>query len=503
MMKIWVASRRRGLARILYGCVGLLLAGAAVGQPPDRPNVLLVVADDLNTYLGCYGDPTVQTPHLDRLAARSVRFTNAHAQYPLCGPSRNSFLTGLYPDSLGIFSNNQIFRDVLPQHVSLPQAFRRAGYLSARVGKMYHYNVPSAVGTDGCDDPASWEISVNPVGVDKLQEEPLIFRLKPDNIGSALCWLASEHADARHTDGMITHQAQRLMDLAARDERPFFLAVGYFRPHLPFVAPKPYFERYPLDELTLAAVEPRELERVPAAALMSLRKEERDLSEDHQRRARQGYLASISFIDAQVGQLLDALENQGLADDTVVVFTSDHGYHMGEHGLYQKKSLFEQATRVPLFIAAPGSSVPGSVVDQPVGLIDLYPTLAELCGLPTETGLQGQSLAPMLEDESAPGRGWALSQQHRDGDDGVFVGYSLRTFDWRYTEWDGGRRGRELYDHRADPGEHRNLIADADHAQHIQELAAQLHQAIAITRPADGAIPPAPRQHPVVTVGPE
>ena len=459
----------------------------------DRPNVLFIVSDDLNTLLGCYGDPLAKTPQIDRLAARGVRFERAYCTFPLCGPSRNSFLTGLYPNSTGILTNAQIFRQSIPDHVSLPQAFRQAGYFVGRIGKMYHYNVPYSVGTDGHDDPASWELELNPAGVDRLKEEPKIFSLVPGQFGGTLSWYASPRPDAEHTDGLLAADAEWVLERCSRDRsRPFFLAVGFFRPHTPYVAPKePYFGLYPEASMPVVANVKADQADLPAAALGSSKKEQDAMTDDLRRQAVQAYYASISFMDAQVGRVIDAVDKNGLADNTIIVFTSDHGYHTGEHGLWQKMSLFEESARVPLLIVAPGVSRPGVVAPAPVSQVDLYPTLAALCEVEAPDSLQGQSLVPLLADPEAPGRDWALSQvvRRRGKNQPSFFGYSLRTPRWRYTEWDEGRQGRELYDHESDPKELVNRADSADHAATIAELSRQLQAAVATTIPASGETP--------------
>ena len=484
--------------------VGAFLLMWGTGRAADpRPNVLFIVSDDLNCFLGCYGDPIVKTPHIDRLAARGVRFERAYCTFPLCGPSRNSFLTGLYPNATGIQTNGQIFRQSIPKQLSMPQAFRLAGYFAARVGKMYHYNVPMSVGTNGHDDPGSWELEINPAGVDRLEEEPKIFSLEPGKFGGTLSWYASPKGDRAHTDGIMADDAAWVLERCARDRsRPFFLAVGFYRPHTPYVAPKtPYFEMYPEAEMPLVTGVAEDQKDVPKAALANRKAEQDRMTDDERRRALQAYLASISFLDAQVGRVLDALDKQGLADDTIVVFTSDHGYHMGEHGLYQKLSLFEESARVPLLIVAPGRCKAGSVAKSPVSQVDMFPTLAALCGIEPPKNLQGQSLVPLLADPAASGRGWAVTQVSRGnrsrasqpqeaGAKGQqFYGYSLRTPRWRYTEWDEGREGRELYDHDADPKELTNLAAMPAHAATVAELSKQLASAVQTTLPAGGAVP--------------
>jgi arylsulfatase A-like enzyme len=470
----------------------------------EKPNVLFLISDDLNNFLGCYGDPRAKTPNIDRLAARGVLFDRAYCAFPLCGPSRNALLTGLYPNSTGIHANQQIFRQTIPSQVSMPQAFRQAGYFAGRIGKLYHYNVPKSIGTNGHDDPGSWEMELNPAGVDRLEEEGNIFTLTPGQFGGTLSWYASPKSDKYHTDGLMAEDAEWVLERCARrKDRPFFLAVGFFRPHTPYVAPKdPYFGYYPEKDMPVVQGVKEDQADIPPAGLGSYKKEQDKLTDDLRRRCIQAYYASISFMDAQVGRVVDALERLGLADNTIIVFTSDHGYHMGEHGLWQKMSLFEESARVPLLIVAPGTARKGTVAKSPVSLVDVFPTLAELCGVKAPDNVQGQSLVPMLKDPGIAGRGWAITQVSRGGgraratvttdvssNDRHFFGYSLRTPRWRYTEWDEGRQGRELYDHDADPREITNLAKDPAHAKTIEQLTQQLRAAVKTTFPPSGVSP--------------
>lgn len=484
----------------LIACLTLVVSCAHAAK---KPNVLFIIADDLNASLGCYGHPMVKTPNIDKLAKRGVLFDHAYCQFPLCGPSRNCMLTGLYPNSDGILSNAQIFRQTIPSHVSLPQAFRLDGYFASRIGKLYHYNVPNSIGTNGHDDPGSWEVETNPAGVDRLDEEPLIYSLTPGQFGGTLSWHASDQPDEKHTDGLEAADAEWILERAAKHpERPFFEAVGFFRPHTPYVSPKAYFEKYPVDQIPVVRGVAEDQKDIPKAALMSYKKEQDKLTDDLRRQAVQAYYASISFMDEQVGKVIDALDRLGLSANTIIVFTSDHGYHLGEHGLWQKQSLFEESTRVPLIIAGPGVAKPGSVAKTPVGLIDLYPTLTELSGVKVPVTIQGQSLVPILKDVTVKGRGWSLSQVVRGGGfkrfgaspsvgDNVprFFGYSLRTPRWRYTEWDEGKEGKELYDHESDPKELTNLAEAPEHTATVKELSGQLHEAVKQTFPADGKTP--------------
>ncbi len=480
-------------------CLAVVCSSSAVAANARR-NVLFIISDDLNNLLGCYGDPQVKTPNIDRLAARGVLFNKAYCSYPLCGPSRNSLLTGLYPNSTGIHQNAQVFRQTIPNQLSMPQAFRQQGYFAARIGKLYHYNVPNSIGTNGHDDPGSWEMELNPAGVDRLEEHPHIFSLTPNQFGGTLSWYASPKSDEHHTDAMMAKDADWVLQRCAwEQQRPFFLAVGFFRPHTPYVAPKtPYFEMYKESEMPVVQGFEEDRLDIPAAGLASQKKEQEKLTDDLRRQCRQAYYASISFMDTQVGVVVDSLDRLGLADNTVIVFTSDHGYHMGEHGLWQKMSLFEESSRVPLLIVAPGMSN-GMVAQTPVSHVDLFPTLAELCDVKTPDNVQGQSLVPMLKDPSEAGRGWALTQVQRGGKrrnmatgvekDGQFFGYSLRTPRWRYTEWDNGDAGRELYDHDNDPRELTNLAENDNHIATVDELSKALQDAVATTLPPNGKIP--------------
>jgi iduronate 2-sulfatase len=420
-----------------------------------------------------------------------MRFNCAYCQYPLCGPSRNSLLTGLYPNSTGILNNAQIFRQTIPTQISLPQAFRQAGYFVARLGKLYHYGVPRSIGTDGHDDPGSWELEMNPAGVDRLDGVP---GKQPSQPGSALNWYASPKGDAEHTDGLLAADAEWVLERCARQkDRLFFLAVGFFRPHLPYIAPKPYFDLYSEADMPVVRGIKKDQADVPPAALASYNERNR-FAGDRGRQSAQAYYASISFMDAQVGRVVNALDRLGLSDNTIIVFTSDHGYHIGEHGLWQKMSIFEESARVPLLIVAPGVAKQGTRAEAPVELIDLYPTLTDLCGVEAPENLQGQSLVPILKDANAEGRGWALSQVNRNrGAESAkgkgFSGYSLRTPRWRYTEWDEGREGRELYDHESDPKELTNLADDQAHAPTVADLSKQLRVAVTATFPVSGKTP--------------
>jgi uncharacterized sulfatase len=380
----------------------------------------------------------------------------------------------LRPDRSGVHDNAVYFRKNVPDAVTLPQHFRNHGYFVARVGKLYHYGVPGQIGTDGLDDAPSWEKRINPRGRDKDDEEK-IFTLTKGQFGGTLSWLAADGTDEEQTDGVGAAEAIKLLRERKKDDRPFFLAVGFYRPHTPYVAPKKYFELYPTGKIKLPTVAAKTAD-VPAAAFMSRKAEQDRMTDEQRREAIQAYYASITFMDAQVGKVLDAVESMGLADSTVVVMTSDHGYHLGEHGLWQKMSVFEGSARVPMIISCPGTKARGKASPRLAELIDLYPTLADVCGLPAPEKIDGESLKPQLDDPLARGQAAAITQVRRGGGgknkvkEIPYTGYSLRTERYRYTEWEGGRRGVQLYEYETDPKEEKNLAADPKFADTVAEL---------------------------------
>jgi len=453
---------------------GTRLAGTLdAAEPHGKPNVLFLICDDLNCDLACYGHPQVQSPNIDRLAKRGLRFEHAYCQFPLCGPSRASFMTGMYPDQTLVHRNAIYIREHLPNVQTMSQMFRRNGYFATRIGKLYHYNVPLHIGTSGHDDPYSWDATVNPYGRDRIEEDS-IFTLVPGQYGGTLSWLAADGSDEEQTDGISATEAVRLLKKYSQDETRFFLAVGLFRPHTPYVAPKKYFDLYPTDEIVVPSIPAGYLDTLPMPARKSInrKKDQINLADHLARQAIQAYYASITFADAQIGRILDTLDATGLDKNTIVVFTSDHGYHMGEHGHYQKTTLFENAARVPLIISAPGAKAIGWDTDMPAEMVDFYPTLAELCDLPAPKNLSGVSLAPMLQDAKVKPRTSAFTQYGN--------GYSLRTTRYRYTEWGReGAEGAELYDHQTDPTEMVNLANRADQAALIMQLSQELRGRIA------------------------
>jgi uncharacterized sulfatase len=368
-----------------------------------------------------------------------------------------------------VFDLKTLFRDNIPTATTLPEFFKNNGYFAARVGKIFHYGVPGGIGTDGLDDPQSWHEVVNPSGRDK-QEEHLLTNYTPKRgLGSSLSWLEAEGTDEEQTDGIVADETIRLLK-EHRDE-PFFIAAGFYRPHCPYIAPKKYFDLYPINAITLPVEPPDHFARIPKPALYT------DplywgLDELQRKEVIRAYYASVTFMDAQVGKLLDAIEALGLMDRTIIVFWSDHGYSLTEHGQWKKQSLFEEVARVPLFIAAPGAKGNGKATNRIVELVDIYPTLVKLCGMQPPSYLAGVDLSPLLDKPHARWDRPAYTQVLRR--DNV-MGRSVRTERWRYTEWNpAGGMGAELYDHRQDPNEYINLADDPHYKSVRAKLSAML-----------------------------
>ncbi len=429
-------------------------------QAAPKLNVLFIAVDDMNNDLACYGNEIVKSPNIDGLAKRGVKFERAYCQFPLCSPSRTSLMTGLRPDSTRTFDLQYRFRQGLPNVVTLSQLFKNNGYYAARVGKIYHYGNPGDIGTSGLDDAASWQEVVNPAGRDKTTLEPDIIHLSKGGLGSSISLLADKTGkDEEHTDGKVATETIRLLE--AHKDKPFFIAAGFYKPHCPYIAPQKYFDLYPLDKITLPEIADNFRDTVPKPALASTSPwPYLGVTPDEARQGKQAYYAAISFVDAQIGRIVDSLDRLGLRDNTVIVFWSDHGYHLGEHGLWQKQSCFEESARVPLIIAPPKLKTAGQTCPRTVELLDMYPTLADLAGLKAPQDLQGASLRPLLRNPQAAWNRAAYTQVQRGG----FPGHSVRTQRWRYTEWDFGAKGVELYDHDSDPHELKNLADDPQFA---------------------------------------
>ena len=414
-----------------------------------HPNVLLIIVDDLNPALGCYGNVEVKTPNIDRLAARGTRFDRAYCQYPLCNPSRISLLSGRRPETTGVYVLTTAARTALPTAVMLPEFFRRQGYYSAGAGKVFHNAKVS--------DSASWDRYEDGPPDDEEEKAAIESRYSGGDGRPRAHILTSDGTRTR--DGKNIRTILQLMAEKSAIGQPFFLAAGIHKPHLPWTAPKKFFDLYPSGSITLPAELP--LVDVPAIALQT------ELSgfaqPDSRLEAIRGYYACVSFTDAHVGMLMAELDRLDLWKNTVVVLMGDNGFHLGDHaGLWAKLSAFDASTRVPLILA--GAGVPtGQVITTPVALLDVYPTLLDLSGFALPAGLEGESLVPSLHNRSrAPHAPVASLVYHYDVARQVdVVGRTAISELWRYTEWDGGKAGREFYWRSDDPREYHNRIADA------------------------------------------
>ena len=441
-----------------------------------KPNILFIVTDDLNCDLGSYNHPLVKSPNIDKLAKNGILFENAHNQFPLCGPSRASFMTSLYTDQTNIKGNNIFVRQALPDVTTLAEKFRQEGYNSVRIGKIYHYSNPGHIGTSSFDDPDSWDYVINPHGRDK-KEEHKINGIVDDWGGGDLSWLASEGTDEEQTDGIVASEAIEHLDYYSNNGQNFFLAVGLFRPHVPFVAPKKYFQLYSRDDIIVPPLDDDFLKTIPYPAARSLRakKEQINLDKEIAKTVIQAYYATNSFVDAQIGRILDKLKKTGLDKNTIVVFTSDHGFHMGEHGHYMKQTLFNSATRVPLIFSGPGIKKGVRIPKSPVELIDIYPTLLDMSGLDIPGFISGKSLVPIFKNPKISVRKSALTNYRKAG----YEGYSAKTDRYRITKWgENGEHGYELYDHNKDKNENINLANNPDYKKVKEELVKHLDDRI-------------------------
>ncbi len=434
--------------------LGLLLVCAGLAQP--RPNVLMIAVDDWNDWVGALGGhPQVRTPNMDRLAAMGVLFTDAHTAAPICNPSRTSVMVGRYPSSTGVYSNEQVWRTVLPEAVTLPQYFRQHGYTAHGAGKLFHHG-------RGFNDPRSWDEYHfwNPAGRQNGWHDGYSFPPDPEPLRPVtpmpsvswrnFDWAPVDATEEEMPDGKVTAWAAEF--LAREHDKPFFLGVGIFRPHIPWFVPRKYFEMYPLEEVIVPAIKEDDLADVPPAGrVIALNPESRHdllVATGNWKGAVQAYLACISFADAMLGRVLDALERSPHRNTTIVALWSDHGYHLGEKWHWHKQALWHRATHVPLMVAAPGVTRPGALCGRPVVLTDLYPTLADLAGLPPPPTVDGRTLRPLLQDPDAPWDRPALITYLRGN-------HALRSERWSYIRYADG--SEELYDRRQDPNEWVNL----------------------------------------------
>jgi len=447
-----------------------------------RPNVLFIAIDDLRPALGCFEDEVAVTPHIDQLAERGTVFTKAYCQLAVCSPSRLSLLTGRRPDTIRVWDLNTHFRTAIPDLVTLPQLFRYHGYHTQSIGKIYHGGgIPS-------QDPPSW--SVDPL-YDTIRSANVRYALPMNLAGQGLKRSSTESADVDdgvYLDGIVCTAAEFAIDDLARSDNPFFLAVGFRKPHLPFCAPEKYWDLYERDHIPLPEFASHPI-AAPELAIRSWKELEgySDISKDGQlteqkiQELRHGYYACVSYVDALVGRLLVRLRHAKIENDTIIVLWGDHGYHLGEQGLWTKANNFELSTRVPLILSVPGQQNAGRECGRLVELVDVYPTLADVCGLKTPVGVEGISMQPLLLEPNRPWKHAIFSQyprdrnSHRHRSHGDIMGYAVRTERYRYVEWREWETkdivARELYDHTVDPRESRNIANQPAHDETMMRLA--------------------------------
>lgn len=468
----------------------LSVAFIALGAVADstRPNVLFIAVDDMRADLGCYGHPIVQSPYLDKLAETSLRFERAYCQQAVCNPSRASLLTGVRPETLNVTDLPTHFRKHFPDIVTLPQLFKTNGHHAENIGKIFHnWRQEQFEG-----DPVSWSV---PARMHYARHGDDIATVAGNLPSDLLIIPRAEMRDVpddAYFDGRIANEAVKALQRLKNE--PFFLAVGFWKPHLPFNAPKKYWDLYDREAIPLPsdALPP---EGVPSLALHDSREMLRGfpegMTQEQSKALRHGYYAAISYVDAQIGKVLDELDRLDLRKNTIIVFWSDHGFHLSEHGLWAKTSNFELDARVPMMISAPGFRNGQQITQSLVELLDLYPTLVDLCGLPApEHRLEGVSLKPILQQADASVKPAAFTQHPRpayppSGTDPRVMGYSMRTERWRYTEWRSFDTGEvlanELYDHVRDSGESRNLAAEKKHDRLVRQMSRELRDAYPVS----------------------
>ena len=465
--------------------VGLALLLGSCSKTEKKPNVLFIISDDLTaTAVSSYENKACQTPNIDQLASEGVRFTKAYSQYPVCGPSRASLMFGYYPSATGTYGYVSGRENVGPDRKSWAQLFRDNGYYTARVSKIYHMGVPIDIekGSDGEDDPASWTKKFNSQGPEwKAPGEGELVQGNPDGTlpikgGNVMTIVKADGDDLVHSDGRTAEKACQLIREHKND--PFFLAVGFVRPHVPFVAPANYFEPYPHEEVNLPRKVEGDWDDIPKRGINYVTSVNGQMNETQEKKAVAAYYASVSYMDAQVGKVLKTLEEEGLEDNTIVVFTSDHGFHLGEHSFWMKVSLHEESVRVPMIIKVPGKKP--AVCHSFAELVDLYPTIAELAGLEYSEHLQGKSLAKTLDNPEHAVRDMAFSVTQGG------KSFLLRTDKWAYIQYDeDAGSGIELFDMEKDPQQFTNLAENPAYATVVDDFKEKLKHKLQEVRAND------------------
>ena len=449
----------------------LVMAGSLIGLEPSRQyNVLFIVSDDLtSTALGCYGNKICQTPNIDQLASEGTLFTRAYCQATICGPSRASFMFGYYPYATKATGYTSGREEVGPDKDSWPQHFRKNGYHSARISKVFHMGVPTdiAPGKEGADDPASWDEAFNSPGPESkapgigetLQNNPGGLK-KGAAGGNRFSVVEADGGELVHSDGKTSQKAVELIHQYKGMDKPFFLAVGFVRPHVPLVAPRKYFAPYAFDEMVLPPKIPGDWDDIPKTPGNRRTSQHLQMDIQQQKKLVRAYYASVSYMDALTGKVIKALEESGQRNNTIIIFTSDHGYHLGEHDLWSKVSVHEESARVPLIVSMPGKKP--AVCRSFVELLDLYPTVSALCGLQVPGNVQGHNISAMLDDPKAKVR------------DAILCSGKGRLYrEDRWALLDYGKNG-ELYDMVNDPKQYNNLFHKPGYEQILAKLKAKL-----------------------------
>lgn len=466
---------------------------ASARADDSKYNVLFIISDDLtSTALSCYGNQVCETPNIDRLAARGTRFTRAYCQGTYCGPSRASFMSGYYPHATGVMGYTNP-RPQIGGRATWSQHFKNNGYYAARVSKIFHMGVPGGIeyggdgrdhdGGNGADDAASWTERFNSPGPEwkapgvgeTLEGNP--DGKKPVVGGNTFVVVEADGDDLVHSDGKTAVKAAEL--IKRHKDEPFWLGVGFVRPHVPFVAPASYFEPFlPYDKMELPPKLPGDWDDIPKAGINYKTSLNMKMDIRRQKKAMGGYLASVAYMDAQVGKVMNALEEAGLEDNTIVIFTSDHGYHLGEHDFWAKVSLREESASVPLIISVPGKQP--AVCHSLVELLDLYPTVASLCGLDVPARLQGKNIAPMLDDPTSSVRdaGFSVAPSRQ--------GFLLREDKWAYIQYkEDASAGIELFDMEQDPKQYTNLAGMSEYEPVVARFQAKLTEKLREVRDND------------------
>lgn len=449
----------------------LLFTSQVFAQKKEKPNVLFVISDDLTTTaISSYGNAiAANTPNIDKLASEGTRYTRAYSQYPVCGPSRASLLFGYYPNATETYGYVSGREKVGSGRKSWPQLFKENEYYTARVSKIFHMGVPIDIvtGSNGKDDKASWTERFNSQGPEwkakgeseLVQNNP--YSLKPKQGGNVMTIVKAKGDDLVHSDGKTAKKAIEI--IREHKDEPFFLSVGFVRPHVPFVAPKEYFEPYPYEQMVLPPRVIHDWSDIPDRGINYVTTVNARMSKEQELKAIAAYYASVSYMDAQLGKILNALKEEGLEDNTIVIFTSDHGFHLGEHRFWMKVSLHEESVRVPLIIKVPGKEP--AIVNSFVELLDLYPTVASLAGLDYSKGLQGKDISKTLDDPEFEVRDMAFSVT-QDGNS-----FLIRNKKWAYIQYDkDAGSGMELFNMKRDPQQFNNLAHNPMYGEVVEEM---------------------------------